>query len=204
MPRRNVPKLYLEQTFYHVYNRGVNKQKIFLDEHDYAVFLNLLKRYLDDAPVKDKQGREYPWLHNQLELAAFCLMPNHFHLLIFQNHEKSMELLLRGVSIAYTMYFNKKYKRVGPLFQSTYKASLINNDAYLNHISRYIHMNPKGYDEWEFSSLPYYMNKKSAGWVQIGRIMELFNNSPSEYKTFMADYEEYKNLLDITKAELAN
>src|ERR1043166_5683188 len=125
MASRNLEKIYLEESVYHIYNRGINKRRIFLEDVDYAVFLNLLKRYLDKEPTKDRKGREYEWLHNRIELLAFCLMPNHFHLLLYQKDPEAMTRLLRGVCTSYTGYFNKKYKRMGPLFQDRFKASLI-------------------------------------------------------------------------------
>lgn len=203
MPSKNRDKIYLSDSFYHLYNRGVNKRKIFLVEDDYAVFLNLLKRYLSPETVKDDKGRGYPSLYSRLELLAFCLMPNHFHLLIYQKDKGAMTQLLRGVATSYTMYFNKKYKRVGPLFQNRFKASMIIRDDYLQHISRYIHLNPKAYKIWEFSSFPYYLGDKQAGWLNPERILEIFDN-PEEYETFVADYEAQKEMLDELKGELAN
>lgn len=201
MPSRNREKVYLAENFYHVYNRGVNKKAIFRDNDDYAVFLNLMKRYLDIEPIKDRKGRTYDWLHEQLEVTAFCLMPNHFHLLLYQLESDAMTRLLRGVCTAYTTYFNKKYKRIGPLYQDRYKASLITRDDYLQHISRYIHLNPKDWANWEFSSLPYYLGRKHAGWVRSERILELFEGN--DYLKFVQDYEGHKKMLDAVKAELA-
>jgi putative transposase len=201
MPSRNRVKEY-EEGYYHLYNRGVNKQIVFRDQEDYAVFLNLLKRYLDDRPVKDNKGREYEWLHDRLELLAFCLMPNHWHLLIYQHDKEAMTRLMRGVATSYTTYFNKKYKRIGPLFQERFKASRIDRDDYLQHISRYIHLNPDDYKNWEFSSLPYYLRAKNAGWVRPVRILEIFEGS--NYEQFVTDYEDHKKMLDTVSAYLAD
>ena len=202
MPGRNTLKEYVEESYYHVYNRGVAKQTIFHDERDYSVFLSLLKRYLNDVPASDFAGRTYEWLHPRLELLSFCLMPNHFHLLVYQEDKDAMQRLMRGVCTSYTQYYNRRYKRVGPLFQSRYKASRITTDAYLLHITRYIHLNPREYKTWEFSSLPYFLNDKQAGWVRPRRILELFEGT--SYKSFVEDYAEYETLLDITKQELAS
>lgn len=204
MPSKFREKVYLPDTYYHIYNRGVNKRSIFKTAEDYATFLNLLKRYLDDKPVLDNKGREYEWLHNKIELLAFCLMPNHFHLLIYQQDPDAMTRLIRGVGISYTGYFNKKYKRLGPLFQDRFKASIITRDDYLQHISRYIHLNPYNYQTWEFSSLPYYKGDKKTGWVQPERILELFDDNRSEYIKFLADYEQHKKMLDEIKSDLAD
>jgi len=203
MPSPNLEKIYLAESFYHIYNRGVNKQPIFLDSKDYAVFLNLLKRYLDSKLTEDKNGREYENLHEKLELVAFCLMPTHFHLFVFQHTPEAMTRLLRGVGTSYTGYFNKKYRRSGPLFTDRFKASIINNDAYLIHISRYIHLNPLSFRNYEWSSLPYYLGKKQADWVNPGRILELFKDK-KDYVDFVNDYEDHKKILDDLKYELAD
>ena len=202
MPSRNRIKQYIPESFYHVYNRGLNKQGIFKDNYDYSVFLNLLKRYLDKGIQKDKNGREYDNLHGRLELLAFCLISNHFHLLIYQKDSKAMSDLLQRVGTSYTTYFNKRHGRTGPLFQERFKASLILKDEYLQHISRYIHLNPKEYKNWEFSSLPYYLGYKKAGWIQPKRILALFDRG--EYPDFIRDYESHKNALEEIKEELAN
>jgi putative transposase len=202
MPSRNLEKIYLEESFYHIYNRGVDKKHIFIDKEDYAVFLNLLKRYLDPQPTKDRSGRKYEQLHDKLELLAFCIMPTHFHLFIFQHEPDAMTRLLRGVCTSYTGYFNKKHKRRGPLFENRFKASMINNDAYLTHISRYIHLNPTNHTTYEWSSLPYYLSKKQADWVKPERILELFKNN--NYGKFVSDYEDQKKILDDLKQELAD
>ena len=201
MASRNRLKVYIPEAYYHIYNRGVEKRTIFLDYSDYRVFLNLLKRYLDIEPTKDRSGRDYEWLHDRLELLAYCLQPNHYHLLIYVHDDKAMTRLFRGVNTAYSGYFNKKYKRVGPLFQDRFKAVQVTSDAYLLHISRYIHLNPRDWQRWQYSSLPYYLNRKTAGWVQPKRILDLFNG---DYLDFVSDYEEQKKIMDELKRSLAN
>lgn len=202
MPSRNSRKTYIAQSYYHIYNRGVNKRKIFLDNDDYAVFLNLLKRHLSKMPVQDKKGREYPWLYPEIELLAFCLISNHFHLFVYQESENAISKLAQSVSTAYTVYFNKKYKRIGPLFQNRFRAVRISDDAYLQHITRYIHLNPNAYKTWEFSSYLYYLGRKKAEWVRPERILGLFNSVP-EYIKFIDDYTDYRRTIDDLKALLA-
>ena len=122
MPSKNSIRVYSADAYYHIYNRGVNKSDIFIDSTDYAVFLSFLKRHLSDKSEKDAKNREYANYSNEVELLAFCLMPSHFHLLIHQKTSEAFTMLLRSVCTAYTMYFNKKYKRVGHLFQDRFKA----------------------------------------------------------------------------------
>ena len=201
MPSRNRVKVYIPDSYYHIYNRGLNKQHIFKDDYDYSVFLNLLKRYLSNESIKDKMGREYGSLNDRIELLAFCLMPNHFHLLIYQHDELAMTALLRRVGTAYSTYFNKKYRRTGPLFQERFKANRISKDEYLIHISRYIHMNPSDYKNWEYSSLAHYLDKNKAGWIKPEKILSLFEG---DYMNFLEDYEDNKRILDEIEIELAN
>lgn len=205
MPGKNLVKTYADDSYYHIYNRGVNGDLVFIDNEDKAVFLNLFKRYLSDKPEKDLKGREYAWLQKDIQLLAFCLMGNHYHLLVYQKERDALTRLMRAVNSSYGMYFNNKYKRKGPLFQSYCRASLIDNQAYLDHISRYIHLNPgkNKYKIWNGSSLPYYEGSLSAEWVNPKAILDMFP-SKSAYLRFVADYEDMHDELDILKHELAN
>lgn len=204
MPSRNVIKSYVTDAYYHVYNRGVAKQTIFHEDEDYAVFLNLLKRYLDAQPHKDYKGREYEHLRGKAELLAYCLMPNHFHLLVYLHDEAALTKLIRGVCTAYTGYYNKKYKRVGPLFQGRFKASHILEDSYLTHISRYIHLNPEDYKTWPFSSYQAYMGLQHLEWLQPEKVMDLFESDTAAYDVFLADHKAHREMLKELKYELAN
>jgi putative transposase len=202
MPSRNVVKADIPNTFYHVYARGHGKMEIYQDDNDYRVFLNLIKRYLNIEITIDPTGQPYNNLHDKIELTCYCLMPNHFHMLLFQINERAMSRLMRGIMTSYSRYFNNKYKLSGAVFETTYKASIISSDKYLMHISRYIHINPKNWSIYKYSSLPYYREKYPPEWMQPKRIIDLFS-SPDEYETFLADYEDYKNMLAEIKYELA-
>lgn len=203
MPRRNVTKVDAPDSYYHIYSRGINKGAIFLEAKDYSVFLNLIKRYLSNDPVRDKFGREYPHLSKQLELLCFCLLPNHIHLLIYQIESGTMQQLMRGAMTSYSNYFNKKYGRSGPLFESRYKASLISSQAYLDHISRYIHLNPGDWRSYPYSSLLYFQGREKAEWLKPNRILEMFDNR-HQYLRFVADFEDYKLTIEAIGDELAN
>ncbi|MGB4759355.1 MAG: transposase [Candidatus Saccharimonadales bacterium] len=203
MPGKNIIKEYAADHYYHIYSRGVNKQPVFLDHEDYEVFLGLLKRYLGHEKPTDTSRHAYPNYSDEITLLAYCLMKNHIHLLVYQKLELGMPKLMRSVMTSYSMYFNKRYKRVGPVFQSRYRASMIEHDGYLEHISRYIHLNPKEWKSYEYSSLPYYLGTRSTSWVTPQKIMELFNNEPRSYLRFMNDYQAHKQMLDEIKWELA-
>jgi putative transposase len=191
MPARNLEKIYVEDGYYHVYSRGINKQPIFLDKQDYEVFLSLFKRYLSDEPQKDLKGRLYPSYHDDIKLLAYCLMPYHFHAFVVQSDPDAIKELFKSMITAYGMYFNKKYNRQGPVFQSRYKASLVLNDSYFDHISRYIHLNPENYVDYPYSSYKYYVGKSNASWLDPSPVMDSFS-SITEYQQFVADHKGYK------------
>ncbi len=196
MPARNVVKQYQEDAYYHVYNRGVEKRIIFQDDQDYVMFLGLLKRHLSRSKEYDKRGFEYESFGGRVELLAFCLMPNHFHLLFYLNNDvKAISELMRAVGGTYTKYFNTKYERVGHLFQGVYKASVISNDAYLLHISRYIHRNPEDYMNYPYSSLPYYLKDWKEDWVVPDKIYKLYEWGT--YESFLNDYDKTRDYEEL-------
>jgi putative transposase len=195
MPSRNSVKQYTEDSYYHIYNRGVERRQIFLDDQDYVVFLNLLKRHLSREKTTNKRGESYETFAGRVELLAFCLMPNHFHLLFYLNNDPaSIALLMKRVSGSYTSYFNKKYSRVGHLFQGVYKAVHVDSDPYLLHISRYIHRNPEDFVNWKYSSLPYYLQGWKADWVVPDKIYQLYEWGT--YEAFLNNYEDYQNSVE--------
>jgi putative transposase len=215
MPHKNTIRHFIEEGIYHVYNRGVEKRDIFLDEQDYAVFLHLLKYYLSPFDLEDShplmkfqnftvvRPRPLINLEKEIDLLAYCLMPNHFHLIIKQHTKDAVTKLLRKVSTTYAMYFNKRYKRVGYLFQGKYKAALVETDYYLLHLSRYVHLNPgslTGTDpvNYPYSSYKYYLGEKHASWLKTDLILSFFDrskllpflNSYPSYADFVEKYED--------------
>lgn len=191
MPTRNSRKTYIPDTYYHVYSRGLNKQAIFRDSSDYAFFLNLFERYLSPQPKKKQNGQPAVSFADTLSLLSFCFMPNHIHLLFYQHeNEYAMTDLLQRVFTGYSMYFNKKYERSGPLFQSRYLASIINSDEYLHHITRYIHRNPHFWRDYPYSSLSDYTGETARDWIETGSVLELFNNNRTAYLNFITAMDE--------------
>lgn len=203
MPSRNVLKIDLPDSYYHIYARGASRQEIFREPADYYVFLELFRRYLSPEEIKDSAGIPYAKLNEDIELLCYCLMPNHFHLLVYQVNDRAMQRLMRGVMTAYSRYFNKKYNRSGGLFESRYKASRISSDEYLMHITRYIHLNPKQWRDYTYSSLNLYIKQNDTDWLHEQRILDLFS-SRSAYLEFVQDYEAVKESLALIKSELAD
>lgn len=222
MPGKNSRKIYLENTFYHIYNRGVEKRQTFMDAQDYAVFLSYIKQYLlpkgDDAlleslsnPNISPQERDkiirllrLNNFFNDITLLAHCLMPNHFHFLIHQKNINAIDRFMNSLGTRYTMYFNKRYDRVGKLWQGVYKAVQIETDAQLLELTRYIHiqaLNLKGvtlkgdafsYDEVQPSSYLDYVGKRKTEWVHPEEILKFFSktNPKFSYKSFIKQKDE--------------
>ncbi|MFA6476520.1 MAG: transposase [Candidatus Paceibacterota bacterium] len=136
--------------YYHVYNRGVDKRVVFVEDKDYFRFIRLLYICNSSEPVvmkelqslSDKEFFNFKKGEELVYLGAYCLMPNHFHLLIKEKTENGIALFLKKVLTAYSMYFNKKYERRGLLFERPYQATHLDDDIYLNYIYAYIHLNP--------------------------------------------------------------
>jgi len=203
MSSRNVLKVDMDQSYYHIYARGASRQPIFLDEADRAYFLSLFHRYLSRDETTNSVGIPYEKLHDAIELLCYCLMSNHFHLLVYQEHERAMQRLMRGIMTSYSRYFNKKYDRSGSLFESRYKASRISNDTYLMHISRYIHLNPDNWSTYPDSSIQYYTGQVAPDWLSVDKVLALFS-SRDAYLEFVSDYKDIRDIYESIKHELAN
>jgi len=145
-------KNFAKGSFYHIYNRGNNKEIVFRDEQDYRAFLfrlglafGIKKENLDKSELTKSfksRIRIESLEPNSFKLHAFCLMPNHFHLLVEQCSEQTISKLLLKVLTSFSKYINLKYKRVGYVFQDRFKSVRIDNNSQLMLISSYIHMNP--------------------------------------------------------------
>ncbi|MDO8604767.1 MAG: transposase [bacterium] len=139
--------------FYHLYSRGTDKRVIFMDGSDYRRFIALL--YISNSAgsafcLRDylRQGRGLEEVFDVdrdetlVDIVAYCLMPNHFHLLVREKIENGAQKFISKLLTAYSMYFNKKYARTGTLFESRFKARHASTDEYLKYLFAYIHLNP--------------------------------------------------------------
>jgi len=146
MSIRKVP--FAPGEFYHLYNRGNSKQKIFHDKEDYYHFSGLLYacNQKENFKIDNLQKGQYLFdIEKQsklVDIGAYCLMPNHFHILVIQPVEGDISKFMQKLSTAYVMYYNKKYKRTGGLFEGKFKSQHLSTDRYLKYIFSYIHLNP--------------------------------------------------------------
>jgi putative transposase len=190
MPRRETP--FLPDQYYHFYNRGNNRQAVFFERDNYLYFLKGIKKYL----------REY------VEILAYCLMPTHYHILVQVRSQTSEVLKTSEVSramqkfgISYTKAVNKRFSRVGALFQGQFQARPIQTYSHLLNLCVYIHANPvkDGLvpvpEEWEYSNYLEWMNLRGGTLVNHDFITANFGTS-EEYKQLVMEYIKTRNLPD--------
>lgn len=211
MPAKNVIKLYSENGYYHIYNRGLDKRIIFQDSLDYRMLLSYLKNYLLPPPILQVRPVRRSDIYLEIDLLVYCLMPNHFHLLIKQKSNKAIIKFMRCLTNAYTRYFNNRNKRIGPLFQGCYKAILIESESYLLQLSKYIHRNPlelytmqyrshllDRLSEYPYSSYDDYLGIRKTLWVKPQEILSYFaseqqkDNPNLSYKGFVEKVTDTK------------
>jgi putative transposase len=125
MPR--IARILIENACYHIITRGNQKQLVFLEQNDYQKYIRLLEKY------KNKFG---------FKMYAFCLMPNHVHLIIQVLDLNVLNRIMRGINLSYTLYFNNKYKKVGHLWQDRFKSKIIEKESYILDCINYIENNP--------------------------------------------------------------
>ncbi len=192
MPTRNTHyRQDADKIYYHVYNRGAARMTIYETDDDYRKFEFFIERLLSPTPHKNHFGREYKNFFGKLEIHAYCLMPNHYHFLIKQNCQGAIKDFMKSLTTSYSMDFNKRHDRIGPLFESRYKAIPIEESGYLSHVSRYIHLNPMGFRSWEFSSYNDYLYEPKS-WVSTDAILGMFRTK-KHYIAFTDDYAELKD-----------
>lgn len=167
-----------EGALYHITSRGNERRKIFLDDRDRITFLEILKDY---------HARFGILIH------SYVLMDNHYHL-ILETPKGNLLKVMHGINSRYTIYFNRRHNRVGHLFQGRYKAIIVDKDAYLVPLSRYVHLNPvrarvvEKPEHYRWSTYCGYIGKgKMDTWVEYSWVLSKFNQNKkavSEYKKY--------------------
>lgn len=199
----------INEGYYHIFNRGVDKRKIFLDFYDYRRALKTLTYYKSAnislrlshfLNLSDKrQSLLLNKKNNQLiEIIAYCLMPNHFHLLLKQIQNDGVSTFISNFSNSYTKYFNTKTKRTGHLLQGRFKAVPVESDMQLAHLSRYIHLNPVASSlvtssklkNYQWSSYQEYLSREVRGITNPDIVTDLFKSSV-QYENFVLDQANY-------------
>lgn len=203
--------------YYHIYNRGVDKREIFLDDQDRRQFLKYMRRFLigpQGGLASSSSGEAKPLV----EFHTYSLLPNHYHFQLRQISESGITIFMHRLGTTYTMFFNKKYERTGRLFEGPFKAVLIENDSYFFHLSRYIHLNPldllipnwreEGVGDWKgaeeflenypWSSYRDFVGKRKGSFVKTRFILDYFGGV-RRYKNFIRNWT---GAVDFEKLEV--
>lgn len=198
---------FVEGEFYHVYNRGVDKRIIFNTNSDYQRFQQLLyvtntseRINLRDIQSVHENIYSYKSKDHLVSIGAYCLMPNHFHILLTPLVEGGVSTFMNKLTTSYSMYFNKRNDRSGRLFEGSFKAKHADNDEYLKYLFAYIHLNPKTLfkedknvlslvSSYQYSSLVDYAHSKR----EEGRILnyEKFPGYFSSSEKMIADLQDW-------------
>lgn len=218
MPGRKIPLVTGE--IYHVLNRGITSQLTYIDKRDCQRFIQTMFYYQNTSRlvkysrfIRFSQSQRQEFMENfkgknfLVEIIAFCLMPNHFHLLLKQTKDKGISQFMSNLANSYTRYFNTKQDRGGPLFQDKFKAVFIENEEQFLHVGRYIHLNPfsshvaknlNDLEKYPFSSLPEYLNPGENDFCAKSIILDQFTR-PLSYKKFVFDQADYQRKLEEIK-----
>ena len=204
-------KEFAPNEIYHIYNRGVGKMKIFLDDQDYGVFISRLKENLfpekvDDTKLSWLEKRRKLLPPDSFSLVSYCLMPNHFHLVIKQLTDLPIGKIILKVCTSYSMYFNKKYNRVGTVFQDQFKAVLVENNGQLLWLSFYVHKNPleagliTEIEKYKWNSYLDYANLENDSLCKKDLLLEQFKNPQSfatHFKESLVSKEVNYKMVDM-------
>ena len=176
MPRRDLT--FQPYHDYHLYNRGNDRNAIFFERENYLHFLRLIRRHL---------------IEETLDVLAYCLMPNHYHLLVRCQTAAVSEAMQR-LSMAYTKAMNRRYNRVGSLFQGQFQAIAVASDEYLYHLTRYLHLNPVKAGlvthpkDWEFSSYREYAGLRSGTLPRLDVVQQLMSEGDRPLAPITKDF----------------
>ena len=210
MPSRIIP--FVNGEYYHIFNRGVAKMPIYLNAFDYKQFINTMLYYQIEGPKpRFSIFKLQPILLDNriklIDIICYCLMPNHFHLILRQIKDTGITEFVGKLSNSYTKYFNIKNKRVGPLLQGEFKSVYIGSDEQITHLSRYIHLNPlvgyvtKDLRTYRWSSYPEYLGTVKSNICSKEIVLGQFKLQ-NDYGTFVFDQVSYAKELDFIKHQL--
>lgn len=195
---------------YHVFNRSAHKIPIFRSKKDYTLFLEAAEYYLQPFPPtrfsiyrKMKNQYKLDFSNNLVSVLNYCLMPNHFHFTLRQKSESGIKDFIRRLTGSFAHYFNKKYDTLGPVFTGNFKATRVESEEQLIHLSRYIHLNPvTGHlvekpEDYPYSSYRIYLKKEKSKIVDPSIILGMMK--PANYEKFVLNQIDYQRRLDELK-----
>jgi putative transposase len=186
---------FVKGEYYHIYSRGNSKQKIFHDKMDYFHFMDLLFLCNDNDRLRYFNCSRHPKEFFKkdrdplVSIGSFCLISNHFHILITEKHEKGISKFMQKLLTAYVMYYNDKYKRTGCLFEGKFKSQYLKTDKHLKYIFSYIHLNPLNLFQKNWKEKGIKDIKKALGFLR--------NYFYSSYVDFLGKKRFQNKILDL-------
>lgn len=220
MPIRK--EVFVNGAFYHIYNRGFLKRKIFVNQQAIHRFISLMKfckfnykckfSYFNSRSKQEQKEITKSVTaqdQNSVEIVAYCIMPNHFHLLLMQEIDDGLLDYMTRISNAFAHYYNLKFNKKGPVFEGRFKSVMVENNQQLLHLSRYIHLNPctaglvkkKEIVSYKNSSLVEYINENNILIVKPEIVLDQFG-SRKKYLEFVMDSADWQRELQIIKKQL--
>lgn len=180
---------------YHVWCRGKRRRAVFRDAEDKRVFLNIIRRHLSELPEHDRWGRPYRKLGGQVRIFTFALLPNHFHLVLFQLTRDGVKALMHSTMRAYVAHFNAKYGETGQLFAGAYRARELDTDGKIRTAIAYVHDNHGSDCFCEFCGHRYYAENGSVApsWMAVDQALEIFGGRQA-YARFRRGRQRMKQL----------
>lgn len=216
MPRRTY--IFANDEYYHVYNRSIGKEQIFVSKRDLDRAIDLLDYYRKPQRMRYSYFRKltldtrasYIHYNNRqsplIDVISFAFMPNHYHLLIKQKITSGITNFISNFQNSFAKYYNLKNNRSGGLFQNSFKAKRVETDEEFLHVSRYIHLNPvtnfvlsfKGLKSYSWTSFNWIVNPERNRFIVSDDLIGQFQSRKS-YIQFVADQEDYQRKLEIIK-----
>lgn len=200
---------FVEGEYYHIYNRGVDKRAIFSTTADYkrCMLLLFLANSSEDVRIDNLlKTYSYEEIFNRehsnplVAIGAFCLMPNHFHILATPLQEGGLSKFMLKFQTGYSMYFNTKNERSGSLFQGPFKSEHVADDNYLKYLFSYIHLNPAKIKDahWKGKAVKQAFLKKFVESYPYSSLTEYINDTPTitDPKAFPSYFETKKDVVD--------
>lgn len=220
MPGRDIT--FVNNGIYHIFNRTIDKSKIFIDFSHADLFLELLNYYRSlqanirfshfqqsDSKIVEYHKKQISIKkYHQVEIYCFSIMPTHFHLLLKQNTTHGISHFMSQILNSFTRYYNIKYDRSGQLFFTPFRAVAVTTSEQCIHVSRYIHLNLysaglisdiKDLFHYPYSSMSRYLNTDEDELVEKTFLLNMFNNTPLRYKEFVMNNAEYQKSLERIK-----
>jgi len=202
-------------SFYHIFTKSIAGYQIFKSDSDYERIVEIMQYYVyENIPIRFsfykrlkedkriKNASDFDKLDKLVDIIAYCIMPTHIHLLLTPSKENSISIYMKNLLNSYTRYFNTKNNRKGPLWQGRFKDVMVESNAQLLHLTRYIHLNPassglvENPKDWKYSSYKEYLGIGDRSLCDFSKYLDI---NTKNYKAFVENRIDYQKELSVIK-----